>query len=147
MFMFQRKCTRTLPIQYSMWCNGAICVEFTNWTRSHVFCYEQSGKVLSHATILMFQYDMTFYWLIPSPLRCCDNHTCPCLKTCSFKYAAFDLLNPIFIDVENTEYPKKYAHGFVVLCFVVGHAIVHNEFKWSIYPYSSGLLCWHWGNR
>ena len=28
-----------------------------------------------------------------------------------------------------------------------GYAIVHNEFTWSIYPFSSGLLCWHWGNR
>ena len=28
-----------------------------------------------------------------------------------------------------------------------GYVIVHNEFIWSIYPYSSGLLCWHWGNR
>ena len=28
-----------------------------------------------------------------------------------------------------------------------GYSIVHNEFTWSIYPYSSGLLCWHWGNR
>ena len=28
-----------------------------------------------------------------------------------------------------------------------GYVIVRNEFKWSIYPYSSGLLCWHWGNR
>ena len=28
-----------------------------------------------------------------------------------------------------------------------GYAIVHNEFIWSIYPYWSGLLCWHWGNR
>ena len=28
-----------------------------------------------------------------------------------------------------------------------GYAIVHNEFTLSIYPYSSGLLCWHWGNR
>ena len=28
-----------------------------------------------------------------------------------------------------------------------GYAIVHNEFTWSIYPYSSGLLCWQWGNR
>ena len=27
-----------------------------------------------------------------------------------------------------------------------GYAIVHNEFTLSIYPYSSGLLCWHWGN-
>ena len=28
-----------------------------------------------------------------------------------------------------------------------GYAIVHNEFTWSVYPFSSGLLCWHWGNR
>ena len=28
-----------------------------------------------------------------------------------------------------------------------GYAIVHNVFTWSIYPDSSGLLCWHWGNR
>ena len=28
-----------------------------------------------------------------------------------------------------------------------GYAIVHNESTWNIYPYSSGLLCWHWGNR
>ena len=28
-----------------------------------------------------------------------------------------------------------------------GYTIVHNEFTWSIHPYSSGLLCWHWGNR
>ena len=28
-----------------------------------------------------------------------------------------------------------------------GYVIVHNEFTWSIYPYSSGLLCWHWGYR
>ena len=28
-----------------------------------------------------------------------------------------------------------------------GYAIVHNEFTWSIYSYSSGLLCWHWSNR
>ena len=27
-----------------------------------------------------------------------------------------------------------------------GYVIIHNEFKWYIYPYSSGLLCWHWGN-
>ena len=27
-----------------------------------------------------------------------------------------------------------------------GYAIVHNEFTWNIYPYSSGSRCWHWGN-
>ena len=45
-----------------------------------------------------------------------------------------------------TVYPKKYAHVFCAL-LCCGYAIAHNEFTWSIYPYSSGLLCWHWGNR
>ena len=35
--------------------------------------------------------------------------------------------------------------GCVLLC--CGYAIVNNEFTWSIYTYSSGLLCWHCGNR
>ena len=34
---------------------------------------------------------------------------------------------------------------FALLC--CGYAIIHNDFTWSIYPYSSGSLCWHWGNR
>ena len=36
---------------------------------------------------------------------------------------------------------------FCCALFCCGYAIVQNEFTWSIYPYSSGLLCWHWGNR
>ena len=36
---------------------------------------------------------------------------------------------------------------FCCALFCCGYAIVRNEFTWSIYPYSSGLLCWHWGNR
>ena len=36
----------------------------------------------------------------------------------------------------------------VLLCFaLLWLCNRHNEFTWSIYPYSSGLLCWHWGNR
>ena len=36
---------------------------------------------------------------------------------------------------------------FCCALFCCGYVIVHNEFTWSIYPYSSGLFCWHWGNR
>ena len=38
-----------------------------------------------------------------------------------------------------TVYPKKYAHGFPLLCFVV---VIH----WLIFPYPPGLLHWHCGN-
>ena len=39
----------------------------------------------------------------------------------------------------STVYPKKYAHVFALLCFVV---VMH----WLIFPYPSGLLHWHCGN-
>ena len=39
----------------------------------------------------------------------------------------------------STVYPKKFAHGFALLCFVV---VIH----WLIFPYPSGLLHWHCGN-
>ena len=47
--------------------------------------------------------------------------------------------NHIFIGGTNTVYPKKYAHGFALLCIVV---VIH----WLIFPYPSGLLHWHCGN-
>ena len=39
----------------------------------------------------------------------------------------------------DTVYPKKYAHVFALLCFVV---VIH----WLIFTYPSGLLHWHCGN-
>ena len=42
-------------------------------------------------------------------------------------------------NLENIVYPKKYAHGFDLLCFVL---VIH----WLIFPYPSGLLHWHCGN-
>ena len=43
--------------------------------------------------------------------------------------------------------PQEICTRFCCALLCCGYVIVHNEFKWSIYPYSSGLLCWHWGNR
>ena len=42
---------------------------------------------------------------------------------------------------------REICTRFCCALLCCGYAIVHNEFTWSIYPYSSGLLCWHWGNR
>ena len=65
----------------------------------------------------------------------------------SFQYRA--LPNIVCIDCDllwfgnswfaYTVYPKKYAHGFALLCFVL---VIH----WLIFPYPSGLLHWHCGN-
>ena len=42
---------------------------------------------------------------------------------------------------------QKTCTRFCCALLCCGYAIVHNEFTWCFYPYSSGLLCWHWGNR
>ena len=47
----------------------------------------------------------------------------------------------------NYSISQEICTRFCCALFCCGYAIVHNEFTWSIYPYSSGLLCWHWGNR
>ena len=49
--------------------------------------------------------------------------------------------------VINVQYIPRNMPGFCCALLCCGYAIVHNEFTWGIYPYSSGLLCWHWGNR
>ena len=42
---------------------------------------------------------------------------------------------------------QEICKSFVVLCFVVVmQSFIMNSHIY-IYPYSSGLLCWHWGNR
>ena len=59
----------------------------------------------------------------------------------------------IFIALHYTIHSHMYSISqeictrFCCALLCCGYAIVHNEFTWSIYLYSSGLLCWHWGNR
>ena len=56
---------------------------------------------------------------------------------------------PIHIPYNYIRYSisQEICTRFCCALLCCGYAIVHNEFTWSIYPYSSGLLCWHWGNR
>ena len=55
----------------------------------------------------------------------------------------------VSMPLPNYEYSisQEICTRFCCALLCCGYAIVHNEFTWSIYPYSSGLLCWHWGNR
>ena len=49
--------------------------------------------------------------------------------------------------IQNYSISQEICTRFCCALLCCGYVIVHNEFTWSIYPYSSGLLCWHWGNR
>ena len=47
----------------------------------------------------------------------------------------------------NYSISQEICTRFCCALLFCGYAIVHNEFIWRIYPYSSWSLCWHWGNR
>ena len=42
---------------------------------------------------------------------------------------------------------QEICRRFCCALFCCAYPIVYNGFTWSIYPYSSGLHCLHWGNR
>ena len=66
------------------------------------------------------------------------NWTHPCIIACDASRGFSTLWYSI---------SQEICTRFCCALLCCGYAIVHNEFTWSIYPYSSGLLCWHWGNR
>ena len=53
------------------------------------------------------------------------------------------IINSINIRHKHKQYIPRNMHT-VLLCFALLWLCNRNEFTWSIYPYSSGLLCWHW---
>ena len=44
-------------------------------------------------------------------------------------------------------YPITYVASFVLFFFCLSYINSISGFRWSIYPYSSGLCHWHWGNH
>ena len=55
-------------------------------------------------------------------------------RTCHFEHCSYSI-------------SQEICTRFCCALLCCGYAIVHNEFTLSIYPHSSGLLCWHWVNR
>ena len=53
----------------------------------------------------------------------------------------------VFLYMDMYSISQEICTRFCCTLLCCGYAIVHNEFTWSSYPYSLGLLCWHWGNR
>ena len=56
-------------------------------------------------------------------------------------------LGIMYVEVYMYSISHEICTRFCCALLCCGYAIVHNEFTWSIYPYSPGLFCWHWGNR
>ena len=74
-------------------------------------------------------------------------HTYVCMCLYVYLWVYIKHLRKLFCDDSWYSISQEICTRFCCALFCCGYAIVHNEFTWSIYPYSSGLLCWHWGNR
>ena len=79
-------------------------------------------------------------------------------RSCKIKFKLVNWVpGPLWSTSHDTSYVVQSWLGYSIsqeICtrfccalLCCGYAIVHNEFTWNIYPHSSGLLCWHWGNR
>ena len=97
---------------------------------------------------------LNVWWWLQSPLChiCMDVSSLPWTTPTLNHWPLEDItiiLKVCFFQTHFTEYSISQEICTRVCCALLccGYAIVHNEFTWSIYPYSSGLLCWHWGNR
>ena len=120
----------------------------------------------THATICNFIGTHIIAWIVQFYIWCLylvlllsslrrSGHTDPSLNTntvvlivqckdlSAFNHASTE--NMMYWD--NYSIPQEICTRFCCALLCCGYAIVHYEFTWSIYPYSSGLLCWHWGNR
>ena len=112
------------------------------------FCRHSFQKVVCRKTSIFVetQYATLFSQIIIRP----TVHDLVCKTT---RWASSGCCNRIWDQALLTRWGKIYIISQEictrVCCALLccGYAIVHNEFTSGIYPYSSGLLCWHWGNR
>ena len=103
-------------------------------------------RCITWMTSLMFDIKVSVYTKYSFFTLMCNNN----VKSSAAYYNPNTYESIYFIDtstVYNYSISQKLCTRFCCALLCCGYVIVHNEFKWSIYPYSSGLLCCHWGNR
>ena len=76
-----------------------------------------------------------------------DTNILVCIHQLYVTYGFSSLFKRNFLHYAIYSISQEICTRFCCALLCCGYAIVHNEFTWSIYPYSSGMLCWHWGNR
>ena len=110
-----------------------------------------------HTVFALLCFVVVIHWLIfpyPSGLlhwHCGNLTIAPCAYFLGYTVCCWWCYSWCFTDWNSHKawysISQEICTRFCCALLCCGYAIVHNEFTWSIYPYSSGLLCWHWGNR
>ena len=144
-------------------CCGYTLTDFPISTRLTSLALWQSNDCPSASKATLMNMDKYFMWIhyewLHNHNKAKHNKTvctllgiyCMWAATCDWRCLNTACSNWLVYHYDNT--PSIYSISqeictrFCCALLCCGYAIVHNEFTWSIYPYSSGLLCWHWGNR
>ena len=115
-------------------------------------------RTIAVMTLVLYNINSIWRECLAAYYRGNDNHYTDVVMSECLESPASRLFVQPFVSGSN----KRGFEGYPVLPYSIsqeictrfccallccGYAIVHNEFTWSIYPYSSGLLCWHWDNR
>ena len=82
---------------------------------------------------------LSYSWCMTAIKPACHVQTV-CLLSAGIGHLFLLLISPIALCL------TKYTHSCLLLCFVLVYLIVTFWVIWCIYPFSSGLLHWHWGN-
>ena len=164
--MFSVKLCKGLEWRLVAWLLTSLtheCVTRPQWVKFnnniHTFLSHQNNAVLNRyywskqQWLMCFISDNDFYMVMWLPRR---GH----IIFYGEIIPAMSQVQYILSDIAQTHVPSKQwettgtysisqeiCTRFCCALLCCGYAIVHNELTWIIYPYSSGLLCWHWGNR
>ena len=145
---------------FAVLCCGYALTDFPISIRLTLLALWQSNDCPSASKATLMNMDKYFMWIHYERLRNHDkakHNTTVCMFLgiyCSM--IVLTALQWLWQTINQNlfhERPSIYSISqeictrFCCALLCCGYAIVHNEFTWSIYPYSSGLLCWHWGNR
>ena len=131
----------SLALWQSNDCPSASKATLMNMDKYFIWIYYERlhnhNKAKHNKTVCIF---LVIYY---STLLSMPNHTnrIHCSTHCMQGQSVPEAGNPVY------SISQEICTRFCCALLCCGYAIVHNEFTWSIYPYSSGLLCWHWGNR
>ena len=128
-----------MRIYHVSWSAGKSLQESNHFLLFIFLCFMVQFTLL-HVAAYTYVFRVLLFWFIHiyTVGSCCNItrliSTRSCLQNCNYKCRTYSV-------------SQEICTWFCCALLCCGYAIVHNEFTWSIYPYSSGLLCWHWGNR
>ena len=139
---------------FAVLCCGYTLTDFPKSIRLTSLALWQSNDCPSASKATLMNMDKYFMWIHYERLH---NHNkakhnktvCIFLGIYCIGWDGWYFFDVLLVPFVFTVYSisQELCTRFCCALLCCGYAIVRNEFTWSIYPCSSGLLCWHWGNR